>query len=54
MTTRYHLTAQGAFRLLFLKVRFKVKVILRLAVYRQSVPLGANLLEANDQGFFFN
>jgi hypothetical protein len=31
----------------------KVKVTLRLAVYRQSVRLGAKPLEDQDQSFFF-
>jgi hypothetical protein len=31
----------------------KVKVTLRLAVYRQSVRLGAKPLEAQDQRFFY-
>jgi hypothetical protein len=31
--------------------KIKVKVTLRLAVYRQSVRLGAKLLEAHDQRF---
>jgi hypothetical protein len=32
----------------------RVRVTLRLAVYRQSVRLGAKPLEAHDQHFFFN
>jgi hypothetical protein len=38
-------------RLLF---RYKVRVTLRLAVYRQSVLLGAKPLETHDQRFLFN
>jgi hypothetical protein len=37
----------------FLKqVKVKVKITLRLAVYRQSVRLGAKRLETHDQRFF--
>jgi hypothetical protein len=36
-----------------IKFKVKVKVILRLAVYRQTVRLGAKPLEANDQRLFF-
>jgi hypothetical protein len=35
------------------KVKVKVKVTLRLAVYRQSVRLGVKPLETHDQIFFF-
>jgi hypothetical protein len=34
--------------------RVRVRVTLRLAVYRQSVHLGAKPLVAQDQSFFFN
>jgi hypothetical protein len=34
-------------------ITVKVKVTLRLVVYRQSVRLGAKLLEDNDQRFIF-
>jgi hypothetical protein len=34
-------------------VKVKVKVTLRLAVYRQSVRLGVKPLETHDQIFFF-
>jgi hypothetical protein len=37
---------------LSVKVEVKVKFNLRLAVYRQSVRLGARALEAHDQRFF--
>jgi hypothetical protein len=37
-----------------LKVKVKVKVTLRLVVYRQSVRLGVKSLETHDQTFFFN
>jgi hypothetical protein len=37
-----------------LKVKDKVKVTLRLAVYRQSVRLDVKPLETHDQTFFFN
>jgi hypothetical protein len=36
----------------FWKVVIKVKVTLRLAVYRQSVHLGVKPLETHDQTFF--
>jgi hypothetical protein len=32
---------------------FRIRVILRLAVYRQSVRLGAKPLEAHGQRFYF-
>jgi hypothetical protein len=35
------------------QVKVKVKVTLRLAVYRQSVRLGIKPLETHDQIFFF-
>jgi hypothetical protein len=35
------------------EVKVKVKVTLRLAVYRQSVHLGVKPLETHDQIFFF-
>jgi hypothetical protein len=35
-------------------IQFKVKVSLRLAVYRQSICLGVKLLETHDQNFFFS
>jgi hypothetical protein len=39
----------------WIHLKVKVKVILRLAVYRQSVRLGIKLLETHDQTvFFFN
>jgi hypothetical protein len=34
-------------------VKVKVKVTLRLAVYRQSICLGVKPLETHDQNFFF-
>jgi hypothetical protein len=34
--------------------KIKVKVTLRLAVYRQSVRLGVKPLETHDQTLFFN
>jgi hypothetical protein len=34
-------------------IRVRVRVTLRLAVYRRSVRLGAKPLEAHDQRFFF-
>jgi hypothetical protein len=36
------------------KVEAKVKVTLRLTLYRQSVGLGVKHLEAHDQRLFFN
>jgi hypothetical protein len=36
----------------FLKIKVKVKVTLRLAVYRQPVRLGVKHLETHDQRFF--
>jgi hypothetical protein len=36
------------------KVKVKVEVTLRLAVYRQLVRLGVKPLEAHDQTLFFN
>jgi hypothetical protein len=35
------------------QLKVKVKVTLRLAVYRQSVRLGVRPLETHDQIFFF-
>jgi hypothetical protein len=35
-------------------LKIKVRVTLRLAVYRQSVSLGAKPLDTQDQRFFFN
>jgi hypothetical protein len=35
-------------------VKIKVKVTLRLAIYRQSVRLGVKPLETHDQTFFFS
>jgi hypothetical protein len=35
-------------------LKVKVKVTLRLAVYRQSVRLGVKPLEIHDQNVFFN
>jgi hypothetical protein len=35
-------------------VKVRVRVPLRLAVYRQSVRLGAEPLETHDQSFFFD
>jgi hypothetical protein len=43
----------GLHLLHILKVKVKVKVTLRLAVYRQSVRLGVKPLETHDQIFFF-
>jgi hypothetical protein len=40
-------------RISFTKVKVKVKVTLRLAVYRQSVRLGGKPLETHNQTFFF-
>jgi hypothetical protein len=37
---------------IFFEVQVKIRVTLRLAVYRQSVPLGAKPLETHDQRFF--
>jgi hypothetical protein len=34
-------------------IKVKIKVTLRLAVYRQSVYLGVKLLETHDQKFYF-
>jgi hypothetical protein len=34
--------------------RFRVRVTLRLAVYRRSVRLGVKPLETEEQQFFFN
>jgi hypothetical protein len=36
---------------ILLRVRVRVRVILQLAVYRKSVPLGDNPLETHDQHF---
>jgi hypothetical protein len=47
------LNAQEVFVFKAAKVKVKVRVTLRLAVYRQSLRLGAKLLEAQDQRFFF-
>jgi phosphohistidine phosphatase SixA len=33
-------------------IKHKVKITLRMEVYRQSVHLGAKTLEAHDQSFF--
>jgi hypothetical protein len=38
--------------IIYTRVRFRVRVTLRLAVYRQSVPLGAKPLENHGQYFF--
>jgi hypothetical protein len=35
-------------------VRVRVRITLRLAVYRQSIHLGAKPLETHDQRFYFN
>jgi hypothetical protein len=39
-------------QLLLALASFSVRVILRMAVYRQSVRLGAKPLEAREQRFF--
>jgi hypothetical protein len=42
----------SVFRINSTPVRVRVRVTLRLAVYRQSVPLGAEPLETHDKQFF--
>jgi hypothetical protein len=45
--------SQGTVEVFDPKAKVKVKVTLRLAIYRQSVRLGMKPLETHDQSFFF-
>jgi hypothetical protein len=47
-------SSQADFQLSTDWIKVKVKVSLRLAVYRQSVRLGVKPLETHDQRFFSN
>jgi hypothetical protein len=52
LVTAFRAQVLCEWRLSFYCVFFKVRVTLRLAVYRQSVHLGARSLEAHNQRFF--
>jgi hypothetical protein len=52
LATLLELTVPNVDSQLVTESRVRVRVTLRLAVYRQSVCLGAKSSEAHDQGFF--
>jgi hypothetical protein len=45
-------SVRDAYSVGFVRVRVRIRVTLRLAVYRQSVRLGDNPFETHDQIFF--